>query len=710
MTTRLSSRFAELNPLKLLPVGEKVSYERLPGYDSANGSPFGTPILKKYRWRSPSPGSDRFTFPRLSLSRIIILTITAILGIGLLVTGGYRRHLVHEANNKPAERELFFWEEHFPRINGFFNGVRLLVPYSEYVPEQKSIKDFLDKKMGKKMPRIAAQPTLDPVPFNPYPDFDSYDYLRDHHPVKKCFLDEAEALSAPDIYVYPGLPQNMSDPFFGSYGELGISDSVCYDRFGRLGPYGYGYDITQGGLGIGDNTEKEGSDKIWSMASKIDYRKVDWGKAQRTCYEKNQKRFSESDGKKAVKRSAYVLRTYQGYEYTPHQMATIRAMINELSLKSGGEYDVHLLVQIRDNGIPIWASDDLYNKTLRDNVPEEFWGMATLWSEQQMRMYYPEPFPDNVINHSGHPIHSVYRTGHFALQWFAQEHPEYDFYWNWEMDIRYTGHYYEFHNRIGEWAKQQPRKGIWERSSRFYMPDLHGTWDNFTEMVEEQTVMNGEKPVWGPPEFENSGMIASPLSSKPPTTYIKDNYSWGVGEDADFIVFNPIFDPTKTNWVFREDISGYDRQYPVPPRRAAIITVARLSKKLLDLMHEETYRLKHTAFPEMWPPTCAYHHGLKAAYAPHPVYFDRNWPLEYMDQIFNHPKKEHESVFGWGEHNFMGSSYYYNSGFSGALWRRWLGESENKEGGRAEEMAGSGRMCLRSTLLHPIKFENGPTE
>jgi len=29
------------------------------------------------------------------------------------------------------------------------------------------------------------------------------------------------------------------------------------------------------------------------------------------------------------------------------------------------------------------------------------------------------------------------------MQYFAYQHPEYDFFWNWEMDIRNTGHWYD---------------------------------------------------------------------------------------------------------------------------------------------------------------------------------------------------------------------------------------------------------------------------
>jgi hypothetical protein len=333
--------------------------------------------------------------------------------------------------------------------------------------------------------------------------------------------------------------------------------------------------------------------------------------------------------------------------------------------------------------------------------------MATLWSEQQMRMYYPEPFPNNVYNHAKAPVHSVYRSAHFALQWFSQARPEYDFYWNWEMDLRLTGSYFEFHNSIGEWAKKQPRKGLWERSSRYYIPELHGSWKNFTEMVEEELYNSDEKPVWGPPKFENTGMLPSPPETEPPHSYLQDNYEWGVGEEADIITFNPIFDPAKTNWVFRDDVTGYDLELPEPPRRCAIITVSRLSKRLLDLMHRETYLMKHHMFPEMWPPTVAFHHGLKAVYAAHPVHFDHNWPLEALDNTFNKPPKPTDSVFGWGEHNQLGNSFYYNAGFSSEWWRRWLGSRENDKGGPAAEEAGTGRLCMRSTLFHPVKYEKG---
>ncbi|PSK60413.1 hypothetical protein B9Z65_563 [Elsinoe australis] len=706
MTERLKS----LNPLKLIP-GSSGFYQRVPGESPPSASPFNLQPLKNYRWPSPRRTTERFFPARFSPTRMLWIVISALVLLFLLI-GGYEHHegqQQKEADNKP---EPFYWQT-YPRLNGYYNGIRTLVTPSEYTPENGYNKtaplQLVQPMEAKKLPKM---PPLNPVPFNPYPKYESKEYLANHFKVEKCFLDEDEKVPAPDVYVYPGIPQNMSQPFFGSYDNLGLEDNVCFERFGRFGPYGYGYTPEQGGLGPGNKSEKVGSEKVFFQTGIINYTNIDWGTLQDNCYEKNRIRFEGSSNRKLqkVKRHAYVLRIWEDFYFNEHQMFSLRAMINELSLKSGGEYDVHFLLHVKNNSIPVWANNEIYAQFVRDNMPQEFWNMTTLWSEAQMEYYYPGPFGESFANIAGSGIHGVYRSAHFALQWFAQQHPDYDFYWNWEMDLRYTGHYYEFNTRIGDWAKQQPRKGLWERNERYYIPEIHGSWTNFTDMVERETKTSRRKPIWGPVTFDNSGMIEPSADNKPKKSYAEDNFEWGVGEDADFISFNPIFDPARTNWVFRDDITGYDMEKEKPPRRCAIITVARLSKKLLDLMHEETWKMRHSMFPEMWPPTVALHHGLKAVYAPHPVYFDRDWELEYMDNVFNKPREEWESPFGWGEHNQLGSSFYYNSGFSGALWRRWLGQAENNEGGRKAEEQGTGRMCLRSSLHHPIKHELGPMD
>lgn len=517
----------------------------------------------------------------------------------------------------------------------------------------------------------------------------------------------------------------------GSYQELGLKDDICLDRFGRLGPYGFGYETDKGGLGIGTDVESEGKQHVWkAMGGQRDWRGVDWREAQDRCVARNSARFtrdalSETDrggGRRLIPRTAVVLRTWTGFEYHPHVFLFIRAMISELALKSGGEYTVHLLVHVKDNDLPIWASEAVYQEVLRRNVPEEFRGLATLWSERQMEPIYPGPFEDNIENSDGGPIHGVYRSGHMTLQHFAMQHPEYDFFWHWEMDVRYTGHYYELFERLREWARRQPRKNLWERNERYYVPAYHGSWKQFSQLVERETRENGEKPIWGPVTVNSSGILGPQnfVTSAPELFGAEkesvtqpnsaEDASWGVGEEADLITLNPLFDPNGTRWRFEKDVTGYNRSYPIPPRRTAIMTATRLSRRLLVAMHEANAHERRNMFVEMWPSSVALHHGLKAVYAPHPIYMDRKWPVDVLAKTFNGAKGgttggNASSVFGGEEHNHQGTSFYYNSAFAPALWRRWLGFIENKEGGFEEESKGGGRMCLRSVLLHPVKHE-----
>jgi len=510
----------------------------------------------------------------------------------------------------------------------------------------------------------------------------------------------------------------MSAPIYGSYEELGIRNDVCFERFGRFGPYGYGYNASQGGLSIGEHAERGGSERLWEAQHPVDFRDVDWGMAQRRCAQNNLHRFigarntTNSSGKKKLSRTAVLLRAWTGYDWTPKAIMNMRALVSELALKSRGEYEVFILLHVKDDSIPIWTSDAMYHQILEDHIPREFWNLTVLWNVPLMSLYYPGPFENNIANIAGTPIHGVYRSAHFAMQWFSQNHPEFDFVWNWEMDMRYSGHYYELLTSISNWTKQQPRKGLWERSSKFWFPCFHGSHTNFTNIVTNELIASGKPPIWGPVRFPVEGSLPESTDIHPPSSFFDDNYTWGVGEDADLITLNPMFDPAPTDWVFRNDITGWRLDLPVPPRRIAIITASRLSRRLLNTMHDEVYLLHHSAFAEMFPPTIALHHGYKAAYAPHPVYYDRNAPLDWFDKTFNHPPHPWDSVFGSrGEGNFGGSSFYYNSVFSGRLWRRWLGQREDEEGGATEEIEGSeGRMCLRGTLFHPIKYEDLPEE
>jgi len=616
----------------------------------------------------------------------------------------------------------------FKHLDGYYHGIKSIVSKAEHIPE------YPNRTFDAPLPAPPINQELPkPKVYNPF-NTSTAGY-------KTCYLDANRTIAAPDLYAYDGVPQHFPDPVMGSYELFGIKDDICFDRFGRYGPYGLGYAKREGGTGVGHFTESAGNDEVWSKTGQIDYSNIDWADAQDRCLEANQHRLQQVDpetnklqtvaGK--TSRTAIVIRTYTGFKWTEHSILNFRAMINELSLKTGGEYQLHFLLHVRDTDIPIWADDVTVQRLLDANMPPEFHGMVTLWSEPQMKLFYPGTFGETYSDPSGADIHGVYRSAHFPLQVFAMQHPEYEHFWNWEMDMRYVGSYYEFFDRLGQWAKKQPRNQIWERSARYYIPTYHGSWENFTATVNEETIKSQIPSPFGPLKFpgRKSLRFEAKGESVMPETCEADRENCGVGEEADIITLNPIFDTDGSGWVFGLDATGYAKDDP-PPRRSAIITASRMSYRLLAAMHEEVWRHHHTMFSEMFPPSVAFHHGFKGVYAPHPMYIDRAWtPLgSTLDAAFNggedHTSGGKGSPFDiLNEHNHKGTTWYFHSEFAGLLWRRWLGYPQmdgrssyggksgegTERGGKAEEERedSSGRMCLRAVLLHPIKFEH-PSE
>ncbi|KAK2593303.1 hypothetical protein QQS21_008985 [Conoideocrella luteorostrata] len=634
-----------------------------------------------------------------------------------------REQFEEEANSKPWLR--------FPHLDGYFPGLKSLVGISKLIPEYPNTTEQVPLPAPSNNHRM---PT--PSPFNPY------NTNRDN--IKKCYLDKEQKIAAPDVYAYSGVPQHMPDPVLGSYEIFGIRDDVCFDRFGRFGPYGLGYNISEGGSGVGTDTEDSNSKDVWAKSGKINYDSVDWNAAQERCAEVNKHRLVQTDDETGelprsdaervgkTSRQGVVVRCYTDFEWTTLAVVNFRALITELSLKSGGEYTVHILLHVLDDEEPIWADDSVVQRILDANIPPEFQDLVTLWSEAQMRLFYPGQIKNEISNPSGRNLLSVYRSAHLPLQVFAVQHPEYEYFWNWEMDMRHLGNYFELFDRVGRWADSQPRSLMWERSERYYIPSYHGSWDNFTKTVQHDHVQSGKAEIFGPVSFPDRTTLRFEERGESPLPRNcgngQDPAQCGVGEGADLITFNPIFEVSGSGWVFSNDVAGYPEVTDdSPPRRSCIITAGRLSRRLLLSMHEEVWRHHRTMFSEMFPTTVALHRGLKAIYAPHPISMERAWiPVgTAVDEAFNsgshHSTSNHNSPFYLGnEHVHKGATFYYHSEFAGLLWRRWLGyaqmdgrgrsgetDSGDLRGGYEEESSkdSSGRMCLRSMLLHPIKSE-----
>ncbi|KAK3946001.1 hypothetical protein QBC46DRAFT_424945, partial [Diplogelasinospora grovesii] len=609
--------------------------------------------------------------------------------------------------------------------------------------------ETLVEKQGPKAPENEdALASIDEdVPFNyhraytfsPYPDYNSTAWKSTHAEYVPCIGPTGAEVE--DISVFRGRPKDFPEPGFGSYDLLRIDGDVCFERETRLGQYG-----------VATVTDEDGREINWDT--------VNWGILQHMCRERNKARF-ESDGppnefiaaydnlseerlkeeetaapttqrlKRALSRrwsgwwdsytegdsttpgpaenmttvkkeprTALLLRSYTGKKYTENDKLVIRSLVTELSLRTGGEYQVFLLIHVKEDA-DIWGDDEEYRRIIEAEVPQEFWDMTFLWSENAVRRAYPKLDWWASLVHDGQ---------YLSVQMFMQEHREFDYVWNWELDSRVIGNHYDVLTKLADFSRKQPRKGLWERNERFYIPGFYGDYDtHFRKYVEG---ISGADTVWGAPNLP----IINPIGPKPPVaTPEEDNYEWGAGEEADLITLSPIFNPINSDWAMRDHIWGYrSDDFPVEnlPLRTTIITQSRISRRLIDTMHAENLRGNQVA-SEMATQTVALVHGLKAVYAPMPVFFDRPWNGTQLARWFNGGPRGtsggHGSAMGWGrEGRFQGATWYYRANPPQRIYNNWLGYEDTGIGGPQWEEE-HGRPCLPAMILHPVK-DVEPTE
>jgi hypothetical protein len=529
------------------------------------------------------------------------------------------------------------------------------------------------------------------------------------------------------VKVYDSVPNGFPAPLVGSAEAVGLNAGLCINREQRYGPYG-----------------------LQNEGRAVDWAEVDWRTLQEKCVAQNMDRFRpaepEVDATQKVEahgdlkerkaplqkqfqsRTAILIRTWEGYDYHENDVMSIRAMIMELALQSGGEFQVFLLVNVKDRSEPIFTDAQAYKRVLDRSVPRELQSVAVLWSEELCERMYPDVGD-----------WQVYWQQFMPVQWFSETRPEFDYVWNLEMDMRYIGNWYHLLTQAAAFAARQPRKYLWERNARFYIPSRHGhdfsAFVNDTNAAVRRAAAAGTlTPVWGP-------TARAPLGPQPPHAEADDDFSWGAGEEADLVTLLPIWDPRRTRWTMRNKLWNYAAPGVRPhfsdanptddgfdhallagvPRRAYINTAVRLSRGLLRAMHAESAGPGGRSMQaEMWPSSVALQHGFKAVYAPHPVYASRRWPARYADAVFNADGgketrwgQEEDSVYNQDrEVNFRSWSWYYHAEFPRVLYRRWMGwkakDGLGDVGGAEWEgwEAGAGpggMMCVAPMLLHPVK-------
>ncbi|WPH03906.1 Hypothetical protein R9X50_00678900 [Acrodontium crateriforme] len=627
--------------------------------------------------------------------------------------------------------------------------------------------DFYLKNGVKK---LHQEEVVDPAPYTPYPDYDSTEWKRDFRgSYAPCTGARGKVIRANEedtVRAWPRLPTGFPRAAVGDANVTGIDHEHCFDRLHRLGPYGSG------------QAEIQPFDDWHRPVHRPDWTHVNWGKLQHECINANKERYAPS-ARRAIEevpsdkvpnndqdmpaedpetgpsphyrhRTAIVIRGWEEYHYTENDLQSIRAIITETSLLTGGEYQIFLLAHVNTSHPDIMNNQTAYQETLHHSVPHELRSITVLWNSTMFEKWYPDIGHWDVAWHRYMP-----------LQWFSKTHPQFDYVWNWEVDARYTGHHYQFFEAVSSFAKKRARKYLWERNQRVYIPLYHGPWEDFqagTNLAIEAAISEGTlNATWGPQPFE--GADQRPIGPTPPSSMEQDQFQWGVGEEADLITMQPIWDPRQTKWTNRDTIWNYIKDvrpttgddstlitvvhHPENnniPRRAFADTVVRFSAKMLHAMHIEN-KAGRAMQTNMWPATVALEHGLKAVYVPHPIWIDRKWPIEDLNAVFNADggqpaqwSQREDSAYAWDrENNFSGwSSYPTTSSFAETLYRRWLGwpawdespltgvggavfeedggswvdmERDTRKSGNISytNIGGNGRMCLPAMLLHPLK-------
>ncbi|KAJ5782801.1 hypothetical protein N7457_004575 [Penicillium paradoxum] len=545
------------------------------------------------------------------------------------------------------------------------------------------------------------------IPYDPYPEYNSEAWKntwRGTH--RQCAGPNGTPLDRRNTETaMRGFYWNQSDfpaPIFGSYKAWKLDASICTDRYSRYAAYGYAEE-----------------DKESDNSTEVQWEDVNWATLQQGCLQRNADRYQPSSIRQKTltlhkeldrepdngthphvlreekiqmdqnttgifkPRTAVVLRTWLDMKYTENDLHYIRSIIMELSLLSGAEYEVVLMVDAKDAELPNPADKEGLNN-LRQSLPRELQDLAVFFNSKILEDWYPKI-----------DVHVAILQYFQPMQVFSRLNPQYDFFWQFEMDSRYTGHFYNFLEQATSFAKQQPRKNLWERNSYFYIPAVHGTWDDFIDHVDQSMV--GVDSIWGPQPAKD--IDVGDEAPKPPHPDSDDDaWNWGVGEEADVITWLPHFNPQETGWPFSDRIFNF-RQKGDTPRRASVVAMSRVSTRLLRIMHADKVEKGLGLASEMSLVSWSLYYGLKAVQVPHPIYHAHETNPDQLNRRANSGKPgkisaENDSIWTWDRHNdiVLKMSYMFSSEFPERIYRAWLGYDD------AEKVSGF-LLVLRLALV-----------
>ncbi|KAF4122866.1 Protein of unknown function (DUF3405) [Geosmithia morbida] len=513
-------------------------------------------------------------------------------------------------------------------------------------------------------------------------------------------------------------------PLFGSHRELGLS-STWMTADGRYGPYGFGED-----------------DPTTYKRSRVDWDLLDWGELVDQCLEpasrhesqhpamprpmlkhSKPKRF-KSDDHPHTTRTALVLRSYEGFNYTEEVMWMIRSLITEASLKTGGRYSLILLVNVQDKGWAIHESPEHYQRAFQAmHIPPELWSLTLLWDENLLESWYPLATEHRTMWQVNQP-----------LQLLAHHYPEYDHFWQLEMDQRFMGDALEYLDAVHTFSLLEPRKQALERATYPYIERNYKSYDDFINQV--SLANNGGSRAWPALRIPD----VEPIGPEPPTPHPEDTRgysSYGLGEEADVVLTSFCEDVRDVpEWVFNDWYRGELTQGSETPRFFCPPAIARASRKLLGAVHEAQVRTGISVPSEATLPSWALWLGLKLSYPPQPVYMQpaggavaapaarvqEDYKEEEEDESFTHEDRFEVLRTLLGDRPFdsrdglahakpqsfasKGLTYWWASDYPRQVMDAWMGDDTNDMDARAVApmlVEHDGQVYAPNFVMHPVK-------
>lgn len=432
-----------------------------------------------------------------------------------------------------------------------------------------------------------------------------------------------------------------------------------------------------------ENVTALNQDIAFRYAEYADIRGVDETLYFPKDHDQSKRKRNAQERPKNKTRTAIVFEVQESREWTLDTTQYVRSMIMELSLHTGGEYEVLILIEVSDDSEPIFNNPGVYHKIIERSVPREFREISFLFNRKLMKHWYPK-----VPRKTSDDFSS---NAYAPLQLLSLSRPDLEFFWLMDVDARYTGHHYDHLETISAWSKAQSREVLWELSSQLYMREIHKSWKDFASKVRS---LARKATIRGP--LRAKGI--EPVGPQPPMM-LSGKDRWGIGEEADLITLGPVFDPKGSSFQGKADIANYPEGAGNPPQRAtAFSTITRTSKRLLRAMHHGQLTLGTHMPPTLFPASTALHHGLKVVAFPLPIFLDATVSPEQIEAEFNHPD--------WGRHTYD-TPYKYADfwrrmtfaisvdelpTFADELYKRWLGYDPKQTRG----------LCLPGLLLRPV--------